>query len=67
MNHSILEKMMNLINLSRGTSPKEEEMYLSQAQDLLLEYLKIHSKDTDAWILLTLLECNPHFMIRIGL
>lgn len=61
MNHLILEQVIKLANVSMTASQDKKQDYLIQAQDLLLEHLAIHSRDTDAWLLLTLLECNPPF------
>src|SRR5438105_1351125 len=40
-------------------SGKSENM--QQAQNLLMDYLKIHPQDTDMWLLLTRTECNAPF------
>jgi len=52
MNNQILEKA-KIIARHGG------EKHLEQAENILLEYLKDHMTDTNAWLLLTTIECNP--------
>jgi len=58
MKNEILEQAREIARKSRKVPSDQSEQYLIQAEDLLLEYLKDHSKDTEAWLLLTRIECN---------
>jgi hypothetical protein len=59
MEKIVLEQAKKIARKSRKAPSDQSEQYLMQAEDLLLEYLKDHSKDTEAWLLLTMIECNP--------
>lgn len=61
MDHLIFEKVISLAKLSRIVSLDKKEGCLAQAQDILLEHLEVYPRDTDAWLLLTRLECNSPF------
>lgn len=61
MNNSILNKAISIANMSINAPREERQDYLIQAQDLLLKHLELFPQDTEAWILLALLECNPPF------
>ena len=61
MGNLILKKVIDLANFSTQVPRDKKEDYLTQAQDILLKHLKDQPKDTDAWILLTRIECNFPF------
>ena len=63
---------MNAIEQARQVACQSEEAplnqreaYLERAETILLEYLKDHMTDTDAWLLLTRIECNSESHDRI--
>lgn len=61
MHNLILEKAIRLAEMSMAVSSDEGQDCLIQAQDILLEHLEANPRDTDAWLLLAQLECNPPF------
>jgi hypothetical protein len=54
----ILEQAKQIARQSRNVPGDQREDYLIKAEDILLDYLKEHSQDTDAWLLLLRVECN---------
>jgi len=61
MNNQILEQAKNMAHQSDIVPLNQSEEYLEKAETILLEYLKNHLTDTDAWLLLTRIECNSPF------
>lgn len=57
-NNKILEQARNIARQSQEVPLGQREKYLEQAEAILLEYLKDHMADTEAWLLLTKIECN---------
>ena len=55
---------MNVLEQAREIARRKYQNYqekndnFEQVETILLEHLKTHAKDTDAWLLLTRIECN---------
>lgn len=54
MRNSILEQ-------ARILARQREEVGFEKAQEILMDYLKDNLQDTEAWLLLTRIECNSPF------
>jgi tetratricopeptide (TPR) repeat protein len=52
MKNRLIEEVRILTNSGKSKN-------MEQAQNLLMDYLKIHPQDTEMWLLLTRTECNP--------
>lgn len=53
-----IEQARQVARQSRDVPLNQSEAYLEKAEVILLEHLKLHMTDTDAWLLLARIECN---------
>lgn len=61
MNNIILEEAKKIARQSRIVSREQKIEHLEKAEKILINYLKDHPQDTQAWLLLIKIECNPPF------